>query len=202
MAKKIQQKSQKNMVLWLIFALILVFLLIVIIITTAYFSSHNTAGGNLRLGELDFSIYENRESFDDIVPSQTINKSLTIVNARNIQGTNVNNLCSILFRYSISVFINGVESAEVNDKIKLEFNNNQNYIFSNGLYYYNSVLNPSNTVNLCDAMTFSSDIGNSLQNQSFSIVFNVEAIQAENEAYKELWLDAPNEWLEIIENEL
>lgn len=201
MTKKTLQKSQKNMVLWLIFALVFVIMLIVIIITTAYFSNQNNVTGSIKLKELDFSIYEDNKSFDDILPSQTINKELTIVNARDAKGKDINNLCSIFFRYTISVFIDGKENQELSNKVYLGFNYSQNYTFNNGVYYYNSVLQPSQKINLCDTLTFSSEIGNDLQNKYFSVIFNVEAIQAENDAYKELWLDAPSTWLQIIENE-
>ena len=93
MAKKIVQKSQKNMVIWLVFSLILTILLIVVI-TTAYFSSQKSGSGTITLGELDFTLFENETSFQNIVPSQTINKAITISNSRDQSGHNTQNLCN------------------------------------------------------------------------------------------------------------
>ena len=82
----------------------------------------------------------------------------------------------------------------------VSINQNSNYTYSDGFYYYNGVLSPSEQINLCDSLTFSSLIDNQFQDKNISLIFNIEAIQAENEAYKEIWSDAPYEWMEIIDS--
>ena len=200
MAKKIVQKSQKNMVIWLIFSLILTILLIVVI-TTAYFSSQKSGSGTITLGELDFTLFENETSFQNIVPFQTINKSITISNSRDQSGHNTQNLCSILFRFQFYVAAQNQNQQNVESLDGLvSINQNASYTYSDGFYYYNGVLSPSQQTNLFDSLTFSSLIDNQFQDKNISLIFNVEAIQAENEAYKELWLDAPVEWLALMQD--
>ena len=199
MARKNMQKSQKNMLIWLVFSLIFVILLIVIV-TTAYFSNQKNSSGTITLGELDFTLFENNLSFQNVVPTDTIAKIITISNSRDTNGNNTQNLCSILFRFQFSAEAKSQDELflqSLDDLVYLK--QNSSYTFCDNYYYYNGVLNPSQQVNLCDSLTFSNIIGNEFQDKDISLMFNVEAIQAENEAYKELWLDAPEEWLAIME---
>ena len=75
-----------------------------------------------------------------------------------------------------------------------------NFTFANDKYYYNSVVSPGNAVDFCSAIQFSNSIGNQYQNCQIKLVFNIDAIQSQNEAYIELWPDAPNEWKNIIKS--
>ena len=206
MAKKNVSKSQKNILIWLIFSLILVLLLIVTI-TTAYFSNSKNSSGTIQLGEIDFTIFENNVTFQNIVPAQTINKTVSISNSRDEAGRDVRNLGAILFRFTFSAITNDlgedVGSQNVNN-FSLEnlasIVTNDDYTFCDGYYYFNGILMPSEQTYLCSGISFSSLIGNEFQDRGISLIFNVEAIQAENEAYIELWPEAPSNWVSIIEH--
>lgn len=192
------EKNQKNVLIWLIFLLYFV-ILFIIISSIAYFSSQNISEGTIRLTELDFSIYESGDDISLVIPAQTIDKSVTLINSRNISGTDTQNLCPIYFKYWIDLYIDD-EYVDSSSLIEPIFSNQNTFTNDNGVYYCNLELFPQNSVNLCNSIHFSNMIGNEFQNKEITIVFNINAIQSGNNAYLELWPDAPNEWIKNIQN--
>lgn len=164
--------------------------------TLTYFSAQKNAQGTLTLGELDFCIDESGGDSLNLLPGQTIDKSINIINSRNLKGTDTNGLCSIYFRYSILVYVNN----KIEDMSTKLINNCPNYVLDNGKYYYTKALEPSQSTYLTKNLALSNLLGNEYQNCSIQIIYSIEAIQAQNQAYAELWTDAPGEWVNIIEN--
>ena len=192
-------KNQNAVIFWLavgFFAIIL----IIIAITAAYFSNQKTNTGQITLGELDFTIYSNQNSFQNVMPSQNIAKTVSIVNARNSAGTNYQNLVPIFFKFNFEAFVDNQKDDYLASLIAPSFISSQNYTQDGAEFYYNDILDPGQAVNICDGLQFSHIIDNAYQEKSISIVFNVNAIQSQNNAYIELWLDAPQDWIDIVEN--
>ncbi len=188
--KDIYKTKRTNKDIFIVSMLMTVLIIILLAITTlAFFSENKDIRGQITLGELDFCVYNTGGALN-VVPGNDINKQISLVNARNTSGTDRGGLCSILVKFQI----------DNNNLFSPIFNNDQNWTKLGNVYYYNNVLNPGQVVNLCDRVKFSENAGNEYQNQSIDILLQVNAIQAANEAYKELWKDAPNSWLEIIEN--
>ena len=196
-----KSKKREKDILTILTIGLLVSVFALIALTNAYFSNTSSASGEITLGEIDFFIYEDNQSFENILPSQTIPKVVTIVNSRNRNGTNISSLCSILLRFSIGAYVFGEFDSELSGMIDLQFNHHSQYQKHGDIYYYNSVLNPGSNINLCDGITFLEDIGNEYQNLNIEIEFLVEAIQAENDAYIEVWQDAPKSWVQTIQNQ-
>ena len=186
----LQKKRTEQIISFLLVSFSFVFLLF-ISVTIAYFSSQKTASGSIALGELNFSIYENQTLSQNVVPGEIFNKQVTLVNSRNSAGTDFSGLCSIYFRFTV-----GVDEAD--GVIIPQFINGNDWTVLGNTYYYNHVLSPGQSVNLCDALQFSSGLGNEYQSQTFQIDFAVDAIQAENNAYIELWQNAPQSWKSLI----
>lgn len=192
-------KNQNAVIFWLAVGFFAIILMI-IAITTAYFSNQKTNTGQITLGELDFTIYSNQNSFQNVMPSQNIPKTVSIVNARNSAGTNYNNLCPIFFKFSFDVFVDNEKDDYLANLIAPSFISSQNYTQNGRDFYYNNILVAGQVANLCDGLQFSHIIDNAYQDKTISIVFNVNAIQSQNNAYLELWTDAPQDWIDIVEN--
>ena len=143
---------------------------------------------------------EDPAMFNELVAQlDNINKTITIINSRNVQGTNTNNLGSLLFKYRIEVYVDD----EIDDNLSqliMPIVSNNLFTESNGEYFYNDVLNVSEYVDLCQSLNFSVQIDDTYQDESIYITFLIDAIQAENGAYLELWQDAPQDWVDIIGN--
>lgn len=166
-----------------------IFLFVIFLtVTISYFSQTKNSSGEIVLGELDFCLYETGTGGENIVPGAEIDKQIKLVNARNISGTNKNNLCSIFIKFSIN-------SSEI---ISPYFEQQNNWTVDGNDYYFNRSVSPGETINLCDKLIFSVNAGNEYQNQMLDITFNVSAIQAENNAYVELWPNAPQSWKNIV----
>jgi hypothetical protein len=62
------------------------------------------------------------------------------------------------------------------------------------------VLRAGEKINLCETINFDEKISNTYQGKNIKIEFNVDAVQADNDAYKEVWQNYPIEWQKMIEN--
>ena len=200
MADIFKTKKREKTILTVLVTMFCITILMLIVATTAYFSHSGQASGQITLGELDFCIFENDQSFLNVVPSQSIQKVVIISNSRDSNGQNTSNLCPILFKFSVGCYVDDTYDSSLSQLIVPQFANNERYTFYSGEYYYNGVLSPGQNVNLCDTLNFLEDIGDQYQSSSVEIVFSIDAIQAENNAYTELWQDAPQNWVQVIQN--
>ena len=196
--RKSKKNTQKNIILWLSITLLVVFLFL-LFLTFAYFSNNNLLSGTIKLAELDFTIYENDLQSNIVLPNGTYQKTVTVVNARNMIGDDYYNLCPVVLRFNFNVLVDGVENENFKQKINISFDEND-FFTDDNFYYCMHILNPSKEVNLCDAIYFDDDIENEYQNKYINLIFNVDAVQSENGAFQEIWQDAPPEWIEYISN--
>lgn len=182
----------------LIFILALCFICSTFIITVAFFSSKQTASGIIKLGELDFSVGEEISVNTNVLPNTTIDKQVFVINSRNINGTDTKGLCDILFRFNYRVFKDGNYNEYLTNRVLLS--GIDNYIADDSYIYYCDKLSNGNKVNICEQLSFLNTINNEYQGEEISVMFNIEAIQAQNGAYLDLWTTAPLEWIDIIKN--
>ncbi len=196
-----KELNKDNKIIVYLAASLIVILLLVFTISLAFFSNNNTTSGTITVGEIDFSVYENNEQIGYVIPGQTAQKTITVINSRNSQGTNTKNLGTFLFKFNLEVYVDNEYDENLS---KLVYPNIDLYNFTQDgeEYYYNGCLNKAESVNLCSNITFSEGIDDYYQNRNINIVFVIDAVQAENSAYKELWPDAPQSWVEIINNEI
>ena len=194
--KSIVNSNEKTIILSLVaFLLIIVFL----IISLAFFSTSNQISGTITLGEVDFCVYDNFDSSQIVLPSMIVPCNVNIINSRNRAGTNINNLANVFLRFSIKYSLNNVVYDNNDNLIECILNQDENWTKIDNLYYFNNMLEVGQTVSICDYVSFSNDIGNSFQNKEINLIFEIDAIQAQNEAYLEIWPDAPQNWIDIIE---
>ena len=189
--KNIIRKKRKDndfiIIISLAFGIALVLFLA---LTLAFFSTDKDVGGEITLGELDFQVFADSSTYDNIVPGQIFNKTISLINSRDVNGRNFTGLCNILVNF------------EVENELFIPIVDNQKWTKSGNVYYYNDLIAPSQVVDFFNTIQFSSDAGNRFQNNNIEIELKVNAIQAENDAYKELWQDAPILWKNVIESKI
>ena len=188
---------KRDFSLQIVLLALLLFLFSSLVLSTAFFSNTNNITGTIKLAELDFCITENGVSSNNVLPSQTIQKVISVSNSRDASKNDYDGLCPIFFRFRFSVFCGNILDENLKNSILLNYNEN-NFTFDGDMFYFNNVLNPGEISNLCTGITFSSDIENYYQNKNIQIEFEVDAIQSQFGAYQEIWTDAPNEWVQII----
>lgn len=192
--RTISKKIDKDKLIAIILASLLVFV-IILTATLAYFSRDKNVQGQIRLGDIDFSVFSNQIEINDIVPGDVFDNSVSLVNARDVAGRDKNGLCSIFVRYNLN--------EDINENVVAPVFLSSNFWTKQGdTYYYNYPIAPGDSINLCDKIKFSEFADNSYQNSKIQLTFDVDAIQAENDAYKELWPNSPIEWQQKIESNI
>lgn len=177
-----------------------IFVLIIVSVTTAYFSSNNTAQGTIQLGELDFSLTSTSAQSDIVMPNSYVGQSTSIINSRDQNGNNYSNLCSILYNFSVYATIDDQIDDELTDYLWYQIDDQKYIQADDGAFYYVGFLNAGESETLFNDVFLDAQIGNEYQGKSLKFYVNINAIQAENDAYKELWNDAPEEWIDAIED--
>lgn len=192
--------SNQTQKVTLIFAIaFFVFVILIVSISTAFFSSSATGQGQIALGELDFCIYSTDAQNSVVMPYMFVGQTASITNSRNQDGSDYQNLCNILFKFSIYVTIDGKVDKDIVDDIDF-YINNAKYIKSQNEFYYLGFLTAGQSETIFNDVFLDSRIGNLYQGKEINFIISVDAIQAENDAYKDLWSDAPIEWTEQIES--
>lgn len=76
-----------------------------------------------------------------------------------------------------------------NDNVELVLANNNDWVYSDGWYYYKKILNKNEeTSKLLDAVKLIGSITeNEYQGQTLSVNVETEAVQATHDAYKDVW---------------
>lgn len=198
---KLMKKRNETLLIFLfVFFLILI---ISLIFSLAFFSSSSQSTGTITLGEVDFCVYDNVNFNDYVMPADTIPFEVKVVNSRNVSGTDTNNLVDILLRFKIKYVLDNNEFLDENNLIFCETEDEDCWTFDDDeYYYYNNVLNVGENINICDHISFSQNMTNLLQDKQFEIVFEVDALQAQNDAYLEEWVDAPEIWKNIVASQI
>ena len=199
---KTQKKSKNNTNLAILFIIsTFVFVGVVVAVTTAYFSNTSNVAGSIQLGELDFSLTSNCVAQNNILlPNSYVGLSTSITNSRDENGTNYNNLCKILYNFSVYAVVDDQIDDDITQFLWYQIDNEKYIQDDNGTFYYVGFVNAGENEVLFDNVFLDSEIGNEYQGKELQFFVNINAIQAENDAYKELWNDAPDEWLDEIEN--
>ena len=204
MANIYRNKSiiNKNEKILIIVFVIFLFLIVSLILSLAFFSSSSRSSGTIRLGEVDFCVYDNFAYAQNAMPADIIPCEVKVINSRNILGTNTSNLVDFLLRFKMKLIIDN-ETFDLDENLAQIILTNKNlWVFDGEYYYYNSTLNVGQSVNICDYVSLSEDMPNSLQDKQIDFAFEIDALQAQNYAYLEAWEDAPEEWKNIIVNQI
>lgn len=199
MANLYKNKSINNNEKILIFLFVAFLILIVsLILSLAFFSNSKQSTGTITLGEVDFCVYDNVNLSSYVMPADTVPFEVSVINSRNISGTDTNNLADILLRYKIKFVLDNEVFLDEYDLLDCITADDDLCTFDGEYYYLNSVLEVGQNINICDYVSFSQNMSNSFQNKLFEIVFEVDALQAQNDAYLEEWEDAPEVWKNLI----
>ena len=161
--------------------------LVVLSFSIAYFSTNKSASGGITLGELDYEIVVNNIEDKILMPGDNIDVDVTIQNSVNGKK----NLVPFYFRYKIlnkETDCKFIKPAEITD-----------FIYDGDFYYYKYKLEKNKSTNLFKKIIVDENLTQQDAND-FDLLIYVDAIQSEYGAYKELFPDAPKEWVEFIEN--
>lgn len=193
---KVSEQTKKVTIAFVV--VFFVFVLLLIGISSAFFGAQQTSQGQITLGELDFCVLASEPQNSTIMPNMFVGQSVSISNSRNENGSNYSGLCNILYKFSINIFINGTNDENLADELDFYIDNSK-YIQSGSEFYYLGVLSPGQSVIIYNDVFLDAEIGNYYQGKQINFIISVDAIQAENEAYKDLWQDAPTAWKQQIE---
>jgi len=182
-------KRHKDLIIILTIFMLVLVLMVLISITFAYFKASKNISGDITLGELDYTINVSNISQTLLLPGDNIDVNVSIQN----KVDNKTNLIPFYFRFKI---LNGESDYNLN-LISLNFSSD--YILNNSYYYYKYKLNAGDSAKILNNIMVDSDLKQEdVQTLNLSIL--VDAVQSEHGAYKEVFTDAPQEWIEFIEN--
>ena len=174
----------------------MIFLCIIIISSVAYFSNQKTVSGTITLGELDFSIGESEITDVLVVPSSTTQHSVFVGNFRYNDEKDFKNLCGIYFRYSWQILVDKVYDEHLTKLVKVL--TSDDYLSDGNWVYFCKTLSRGEKTDICSGFQFVEEIGNEYQNKSVEVVFMIDAVQADNIAYKEVWNDYSSQWETVM----
>ena len=163
-----------------------------LIVSFAYFSQKNSALGTIKLGELDFSLGEDGQQNLQVLPNTSINKTIFVGNFRDNDSKDYKDLTTFFFRFKYIALIDDKEDKNLTQNILL--NATGEYICDDEFYYYCDKVSAGERVNLCDNISFNSLIDNEYQQKQVKLQIYVDAVQSQNDAYKEVWQGYPPEW--------
>jgi len=189
MPRLIKKKNNEFTLLITIIALA-IFIIEILTISFAFFETNTKATGQITLGELDYDIVVNSSLQDKIImPADNVDLNISIINSVDKKS----NLIPFYFRFQI---LNG-ENKFDKDFVILE--NDDDFIYDNFYFYYKYKLKFKEEAKLIKQIQIPSYF-TELDAQNFDLQLEVDAVQSENEAYKDVFYDAPSEWLRFIEN--
>ena len=175
------RKKKKTIILIQILLCATIFLLL-LGITFSYFKKDAKTEGQIQLGELDFTIQTSKIS-QVIMPGDNIDLNSQIIN--KVSGKN--KLIPFYFRFKLTDDENYEVIVNAND-----------YILGNDNFYYcKQKLLPNASQQLFSSLKISENIQKAI---SLDVAIYVEAVQSEHQAYLEIFNNAPQEWIDFIEN--
>lgn len=186
--KKYILNKNSEYILFITIILIVIFSILMLLVSVAYYQTKKQTEGEIFLGELDFNINVSSNQVDLVMPGDEVPMSIVVEN----KVENKTNLVPFYFRFKV------LDGQNDYDKKFLKFNQND-YIFKDSFYYYKHKVNAGQSAKLISSIIVPSSLS---QNQSelFDLQVFVEAVQSEFGAYKDIFYDAPSEWVEFIEN--
>ncbi len=156
-----------------LFAIIEVYLSVSI----AYFAHTKNASGNIKLGELDFSVKTNFEENMYALPNSVILTELILENKK--ENGEYENLIDFYFRFKIEGICN--QNYVLINPILLQ----NSWYFDGEYYYYKNIVGRNQKVSICDNVVIDKNTGNYAQNKPMEINVCFEAIQYN--AVADLW---------------
>lgn len=166
----------------ILFIIVFSICVISVVTSTAFFSKNTSVTGDVTLGDLDFTVYADLTSATKIMPADTLECPVYLVNARDTDGINTTNLSPIYVRFSAELISNNETATQ-----SLLVNNNDNFTVINDTYYYLNVINPADRIVLVDSFYFDENLPNSFSSKDAEIIITVDAIQGNIEAVQDLW---------------
>ena len=202
MKNKYNQKFNKKNI-WKDMAILFAILIAVsisnfFIVSFAFFSQNNTALGTIKLGELDFSLGEEGQQNIEVLPNISIDKTIYLGNFRDNNSKDYRDLTTIYFRFKYIALLDDKEDKNLTQNILL--NSSGEYVYDNEYYYQCNKVSAGERVDLCDDISFKSLIDNEYQQKQIKLQIYVDAVQSQNNAYKEVWQNYPPEWEAKISN--
>lgn len=174
-------KILKKMNIYLLLIFIFIIIIFSVVFSTAFFSNSTNIEGNITLKELDFSIYGDADENITVMPGDSTRIDCYIINSRDIDGINYDNLTNIYIRFNLSIKSN-------NNPIKFEITEeNNDFIQINDTYYYTKEILPGEIIKIIKNINFDTEIDNSFNGKDIDFELTVEAIQSTNNAVSELW---------------
>lgn len=168
---------------------ILLGLSLVLGITAAYFTTTQSATGNITLGNpVTIGITQGGAS----VSSLTFNGSALpgTVYDQTIGVAAPANVSQAVLRAKLSITNTDSASVNVNATTTTSWTAGED-----DYYYYNGTITAGNTVDFCTAITIPTTLVNADANKTYAIAVQVEAIQFANGAASEVWTTAPTTWI-------
>ncbi|MGN1207980.1 MAG: hypothetical protein ACI4TI_00740 [Christensenellales bacterium] len=187
MIKLIKENKDLLMVLTIIF--IIVLSMLILSYTLAFFKSKAEAVGEITLGELDYSINIDYDFGKEIMPADDVEILVSVEN----KVKNKSNLVPFYFRFQI---LNG--ATEYNRNLITLFSPEE-YVYGNSFWYYTKKVQQNEQAKLIKSIHISEDLTQG-ESEYFDLQILVEAVQSEYGAYKDVFDNAPSEWVKIIEN--
>lgn len=163
-------------------------LLFIFSFTLAYFNNKKEISGQISLGELDYTITVQNLSQNNVLPGDEIE---TKVNLEN-KVTGKTNLIPFYFRFKVLNDENNLSNI-------VQVDIDENFIYDGNFNYYKHKLQFGEKVNLFNKIKISKSLTKE-NAEDLNIFVLVEAVQSEYDAYKEIFYDAPLEWVQFIEN--
>lgn len=177
-----EKTKKKEIIILSIILLSTIFLLLILGATFSYFNKNKDISGQIQLGELDFTV--NTSAYNNFVmPGDSINLTATISN--KVEGKN--NLIPFYFRFKLSN----------NEEYSITLNTDNFVLGQDEYYYYKFKLAPNSSATLFSSIKIDENI---TSQTSVDVSIIVDAVQSEYGAYLEIFENAPQEWIDFIEN--
>lgn len=162
---------------FIVFIILLLVFEIFIGISLSFFTSKKTITGTITLAELDFNVDCEFEENMQVLPNTKVLCNLVLNNKK--ENGEFKNLINFYFRFKISA-----KSNEVFVKTWPLFNSDK-WFLDGDYYYYNKIVLPSESVNICDKLLIDKNTGNNVQGKNMEIDVFFEAIQTN--AVADIW---------------
>lgn len=187
---RLTKKSNNEFTLMITIIALAIFVIEILAISFAFFEKNTKVTGQITLGELDYDIVVNSSLENKtIMPSDNVDLNVSIINSVGKKS----NLIPFYFRFQI---LNGEDNFD-KDFVVLE--NDDDFIYDNYYFYYKYKLKFNEEAKLIKQIQIPSYFTEQ-DAQNFDLQLEVDAIQSEHGAYKDVFYDAPSEWLRFIEN--
>ena len=148
--------------------------------TLAYLVGQGTAHNIITSGNVTIDLRDGYPTGIKVMPGETLESSVTVVKTGDSAP------CWVRVRPMQAMRLAGaaedLPAEEYGDKVTLTFSGDARWIYSGGWYYYRDILTDSApTANLLEKVEFDGPgMGNEYQGASFTLRFEAQAVQSDN----------------------